>query len=45
MRLRLQELQETDCKTQEPKQQKADGFKEIDEIPYYKDLPFVPEAI
>ena len=45
MRLKLQELQETDRKAQELRQQKADGYKEIDEIFYHQGLLFVPKAI
>ena len=45
MRLRLQELQETDSKAQELRQQKADGYEEIDDILHHQGLPFVPEAI
>ena len=45
MRLRLQELQETNRKAQKLGQQKADGYKEIDEIFYHQGLPFVPKAI
>ena len=45
MRLRLQELQETDSEAQELRQQKADGYEEIDDILHHQGLPFVPEAI
>ena len=45
MRLRLQELQETNREGQELRQQKANGYKEIDEILHYQGLPFVPKAI
>ena len=45
MRLRLQELQETDLKAQKLRQQKADGYEEIDKIFHHQGLPFVPEAI
>ena len=45
MRLRLQELQEVDRKAQELRQQKANGYKKINDILYYQSLPFVPEAI
>ena len=45
MRLRLQELQETNSKVQELRQQKADGYEEIDDIFYYQSLPFVLKAI
>ena len=45
MRLRLQELQETDSKAQELRQQKADDYEEIDNILHHQGLPFVLEAI
>ena len=45
MRLRLQELQETKSEAQELRQQKADDYKEIDEIFYHQGLSFVPKAI
>ena len=45
MRLRLQDLQEADRKAQELRQQKADGYKEIDNIFHYQSLPFIPKAI
>ena len=45
MRLRLQELQETNSEAQELRQQKADGYEEIDDILHHQGLPFVPEAI
>ena len=45
MRLRLQELQETDSEAQELRQQKADGYEEIDDILHHQGLPFVPKAI
>lgn len=45
MRLKLHKLQETDSKTQELKQQKADGYKKIDEILHHWSLPFVSKAI
>ena len=45
MRLKLQELQETNLEAQEMRQQKADGYEEIEEIIYHQGLPFVPEAI
>ena len=45
IRLRLQELQETDNKAQELKQEKVDGFKKIDDIFHYQSLPYIPEAI
>lgn len=44
MRLRLQELQETDHKAQKLRQQ-SDAYKEIDGIPYHKSLFFVLEGI
>ena len=45
MRLRLQELQKTDHKAQELRQQKADAYEEIKEILHHLGLPFVPKAI
>ena len=45
MRPGLQELQETDSKAQELRQQKADGYEKIDEILHYQGLPFVPKVI
>ena len=45
MRLRLQELQETDSEAQELRQQKANGYEKIDDIPHHQGLPFVPKAI
>ena len=45
MRLKLQELEKTNCKAQELKQQKADGYEEIDEILHNHGLLFVPKAI
>ena len=45
MRLRLQELQETNLEAQELRQQKADGYEKIDEILHHQGLPFVPKAI
>ena len=45
MRLRLQKLQETDCKIQELRQQKADGYEEIDKILHHQGLSFIPKAI
>ena len=45
MRLRFQELQETNRKAQKLRQQKVDGYKEIDEIFHYQGLPFVFKAI
>lgn len=43
MRLKLQELQETNPKAQEAK--KKDGYKEIDEVLHHQGLSFVPETI
>ena len=45
MRLKLQELQEADRDAQELRQQKADGYKEIDEIFHHHGLPFVLKTI
>ena len=45
MRLKLQELQETDCEAQKLRQQKADSFEEINGIFHHQGLPFVPKAI
>ena len=45
MRLRLQELEKTNNKAQELRQQKADGYKEINDIFHYQSLPFAPKAI
>ena len=45
MRLRLQELQEANRKAQKLRQQKINGYKEIDEILYYQGLLFVPNII
>ena len=45
MRLKLQELQETNSKAQELRQQKANGYKEIDNIIHHQGLQFVPKAI
>ena len=45
IRLRLQELQETNLEAQELRQQKANGYKKIDEILYHQGLPFVPKSI
>ena len=41
----MQELQEADNEAQELKQQKANSYKEIDEIFHHQGLPFVPKAI
>ena len=43
MRLRLQELQETDSKTQELRTK--DGYQDIDGVLHYQGLLFVPEVI
>ena len=45
MRLRLQELQESNSKTQELRQYKANNYEKIDEILHYQGLSFVPKAI
>ena len=45
MRVKLQELHRANSEAQELKQQKTDGYKEIDEILYHQDLPFIPKAI
>ena len=45
MRLRLQELQEDNRKAQKLGQQRANNYKEIDDILHYQSLPFVPKAI
>ena len=45
MRLRLQELQETDSKAQELRQQKANSYEKINDILHHQSLPFVPKAI
>ena len=45
MRLRLQELQETDPKAQKLRQYVREGYKEVDEVLHHQDLLFVPEAI
>ena len=45
MRIKLEELQETDHKAQELRQQKAKGYEKIDEILYHQGLSFVPKAI
>ena len=45
MRLRLQELQEANCEIQELGQQKANAYKEIDQIFHHQGLPFVLKAI
>ena len=43
MRLRLQELQEVDLKTQKLRQK--DGYQEIDGVLHYQGLSFLPKAI
>ena len=45
MRLRLQELNKANHEAQELRQQKVDGYQEIDEIFYHQRLPFIPKAI
>ena len=45
MRLKLQELQETNREAQELRQQKIDGYEEINEILHHQGLPFVPKTI
>ena len=45
MTLRLQELQEAAREVQKLRQQKANGYKKIDEIFHHQGLPFVPIAI
>ena len=45
IRLKLQELQETDSEAQELRHQKTNGYKNINEIFHYQGLLFVPEAI
>ena len=45
MRLKLQELQKAKNKAQALRQQKPNGYKEINEIFYHQGLPFVPKAI
>ena len=45
IRLKLQELQKADSEVQKLRQQKANGYKKIDEILYYQSLPFVSKAI
>ena len=44
-RLKLQELQEANRKAQELRQQKANGYKKMDDILYYQSLPFIFKAI
>ena len=43
MRLRLQELQETDSEAQ--KLRSKEGYKEVEGVLHHQGLPFVPEAI
>ena len=43
MRLRLQELQETNSKAQ--KLRSKEGYKKVEGVLHYQGLPFVPEAI
>ena len=43
MRLRLQELQETDSKAQELRSK--EGYKEVERVLYHQSLLFVPKAI
>ena len=45
MRLRLQELQETNSKAQELRQQGREEYKEVDGVLHHQGLLFVPEAI
>ena len=45
MRLKLQELQKSNSKAQELRQQKANNYKKINEIFYHQGLPFIPKAI
>ena len=45
MRLKLQELQEINREAQELRQQKANGYEEIDKILHHQGLLFVPKAI
>ena len=45
MRLKLQELHKAPSKVQELKQQKANGYKKIDDIFHYQSLLFIPKAI
>ena len=45
MKLRLEELQKAKSKAQELRQQKANGYKEIDEIFHHQGLPFIPKVI
>ena len=43
MRLRLQELQESNSEAQELRSK--DGYQDIDGVLHHQGLPFVPEAI
>ena len=43
MRLRLQELQETDSEAQELRSK--EGYEEVEGVLHHQGLPFVPEAI
>ena len=45
IKLKLQELQQANCKAKELMQQKADSYEEIDEILHHQGLPFVLKAI
>ena len=45
MRLKLQELQETDHEAQELRQQKANDYEKIDEILHYQGILFIPKTI
>ena len=45
MRLRLQALQKANCQAQELMQQKANGYKKIDNIFHYQSLLFLPKVI
>ena len=43
MRLKLQELQETDSKAQELRSK--EGYEKVEGVLHHQDLPFVPKAI
>ena len=45
MRLRLQELQETDFEAQKLRQQVRKSYEEVDGVLHHQGLPFVPEVI
>ena len=45
MRVRLQDLKETDSEAQELRQQGQEGYKEIDGMLHYQGLSFVPKAM